>query len=54
MGDLSGMYYGGSLGASYFLSDTSAIEARIFGETINDDDDISNVGIEFGYSVFNN
>jgi hypothetical protein len=54
LGDLSGMYYGGSLGASYFLSDTSAIEARLFGETINEDDDITNVGIEFGYSVFNN
>lgn len=51
-GDISGLYYGGSLGASWFLSDTSAIEARIFGETISDDDEVSNVGLEVGYSIF--
>lgn len=52
LGDLSGLYYGGSLGAAWFLGDDSAIEARIFGETINEDDDTTNVGLEFSYSIF--
>lgn len=53
LGDLSGLYYGGSVGASYFLSDTSAIEARVYGETLNEDDDTTGVGFEVGYSIFN-
>ena len=53
LGDLSGLYYGGSLGASWFLSDTTAIEARIYGETLNEDDDTTSVGFEVGYSIFN-
>ena len=53
LGDLSGLYYGGSLGASYFLSDTSAIEARVYGETLNEEDDTTGVGFEVGYSIFN-
>ncbi len=53
LGDLSGLYYGGSLGASYFLSDSSAIEARVYGETLNEDDETTGVGFEVGYSIFN-
>jgi hypothetical protein len=52
-GDLSGTYLGASLGASWFMSNTSAIEARIYGESISDSDDISGVGFEIGYSMFN-
>jgi len=53
VGDLSGLYWGGSLGASWFLSESTAIEGRIYGEKLSEDDDTSGVGVEFGYSIFN-
>jgi hypothetical protein len=52
-GDFSGMYIGASLGTSWFMTDSSAIEARIYGEKITDSDALSGVGFEIGYSVFN-
>jgi hypothetical protein len=52
LADFSGMYIGGSIGGTMFLDESSAIEARIYGETVSDDDDISGVGLEIGYSIF--
>ena len=48
LADFSGMYIGGSIGGTMFLDESSAIEARIYGETVSDDDDISGVGLEMG------
>lgn len=51
-GDFSGLYYGASVGTTMFMTEDTAIEARIYGEAVFDDDDLSGVGIEFGYSMF--
>ncbi len=52
MGDWSGMYLGGSLGTTIFMDEDSALEVRLFAETVYDDDDRTGGGIEIGYSMF--
>ncbi len=51
-GDWSGIYYGASVGTTMFMTEDTALEARIYGEALFDDDDLSGIGIEFGYSMF--
>lgn len=52
LGDWSGMYIGGSLGTTIFMSEDTALEVRLFGETVYDDDDRTGAGLEIGYSMF--